>query len=432
MLDSQEAMEKLSLEPSHIPSEHIPTSEHIPACEPTAEPIPAADPVSEPNPAALEPVYDPVEATEQYSKPSEQYEKQEYQEYKPTLYTGQDKPQLYTGPEKLYTGPEKHSYGGQDKLYTGEKHGYGQDKHGYHQDKYADYKHHGQHQEYYSGGYNQDYQEHYNQGHHYRQSVDEDEKYKIIVRHLNYKTTEDTVGEHFSQYGAVRTVNIKKDPDGSSRGFGFVVFESEESLSAAIASENQRLDNHDVIVTKPIPLSEKMKTNMLFVGGLHRDITEEQLRGYFTVFGEITEIIFVENRQTSERKGFCFVHFKENEAVERITEGKNPPLAAVHNIDEYKLDCKKKFPDNHPEQRKLKQRQAAKRYFGGYGPPNGGYGGYGPPPDYYQGGYGGYNDYNGGYHNGGGYDQGGYQNNYDQGYNNGPQRGRGRGGYKPY
>lgn len=392
MTDSQEAeaMERLEIsEPIIATSEPEVASEPEAASEPTLEP---SKPTSEAatslpdalSPGKVPPTYDPAAVQPEYN------EKEDYIDYKPQR------------------GYNEH---------------YGQEYHG-NQGYHGGY--HGN-----QGGYHGNQQQQYNTGHHYRQSVDEDEKFKIIVRHLNYKTTEDTVGEHFAQYGAVRTVNIKKDPDGSSRGFGFVVFESEESLSAAIAKENQRLDNHDVIVTKPIPLSEKMKTNMLFVGGLHRDITEEQLRGYFSVYGEITEIIFVENRQTQERKGFCFVHFKENEAVERITEGKNPPLAAVHNIDEFKLDCKKKFPDNHPEQRKLKQRQAAKRYFGGYGPPNGGYG---PPPDYYQGGYGGYNDYNGGGggYNGGGYEQGGYQNNYDQGYGYNNQRGRGRGNSRPY
>ena len=154
-----------------------------------------------------------------------------------------------------------------------------------------------------------------------------------------------------------------------------------------------------------------MQTNKIFIGKLSPDLTEEHLRDYFSTFGEIDEIQFVFNKQTNERKSFCFIQFKEVMAVEQITRGKVPPESVRHVIDSIEVECKKKFDDNHPVQRKIKaiERQRKGMWGGGDFPPVPyGYGNYygGAPGGYdFYSGYGYYGGYYGGhhgYHGGGG------------------------------
>ena len=64
----------------------------------------------------------------------------------------------------------------------------------------------------------------------------------IFVGSLPFSVTEDTLGQLFTQYGEVMSVNVIKDKyTGQSRGFGFVEMSSEEEAQKAIAG----LNNHN-------------------------------------------------------------------------------------------------------------------------------------------------------------------------------------------
>ena len=57
---------------------------------------------------------------------------------------------------------------------------------------------------------------------------------QIFVGRLNSTIEEDDLNKHFSQYGEVRSCNIKKHPDGKTRGFGFVSFEGTYAVDAIL------------------------------------------------------------------------------------------------------------------------------------------------------------------------------------------------------
>ncbi|MDE0022571.1 MAG: RNA-binding protein [Candidatus Poribacteria bacterium] len=56
---------------------------------------------------------------------------------------------------------------------------------------------------------------------------------RLYVGNLNYRTTEDTLGDIFSEFGDVVEVTIIE-----GKGFGFVEFESEEDAKEAIENLN--------------------------------------------------------------------------------------------------------------------------------------------------------------------------------------------------
>ena len=53
--------------------------------------------------------------------------------------------------------------------------------------------------------------------------------------------------------------------------------------------------------------------NKIYVGNLSYNIEEQDLRGFFSSFGDITEVFIPKDRETGKGRGFAFVTF-ENQA----------------------------------------------------------------------------------------------------------------------
>ncbi|XP_058103582.1 heterogeneous nuclear ribonucleoprotein Q-like [Magnolia sinica] len=69
----------------------------------------------------------------------------------------------------------------------------------------------------------------------------------------------------------------------------------------------------------------KRKEYEVFVGGLDKDATEEDLKKVFSVVGEITEVRLMMNPQTKKNKGFAFLRFATVEKAKRaVSELKSP------------------------------------------------------------------------------------------------------------
>ena len=73
----------------------------------------------------------------------------------------------------------------------------------------------------------------------------------IFVARLNYKTTQETLQQAFSQFGEVASAKIITEKEtGRSKGFGFVEMPNEEEGNKAIAGLNETELDGRVIVVK--------------------------------------------------------------------------------------------------------------------------------------------------------------------------------------
>jgi RNA recognition motif-containing protein len=62
---------------------------------------------------------------------------------------------------------------------------------------------------------------------------------RLYVGNLNFNTTEDTIRDAFSAFGALKYVKILTDRDtGKSRGFGFVEFAEDKDAATAMHTMN--------------------------------------------------------------------------------------------------------------------------------------------------------------------------------------------------
>lgn len=58
----------------------------------------------------------------------------------------------------------------------------------------------------------------------------------------------------------------------------------------------------------------------IYIGNLHYEITEEQLKQIFEEYGQIDEVKIIKDRETGRSKGFGFVTIADDEQGERALE----------------------------------------------------------------------------------------------------------------
>ncbi|XP_049400211.1 heterogeneous nuclear ribonucleoprotein Q-like isoform X2 [Solanum stenotomum] len=94
----------------------------------------------------------------------------------------------------------------------------------------------------------------------------------------------------------------------------------EEHAEMVHAAEEE--EHHEVVKER-----RKRKEIEIFVGGLDKDATEDDLRKVFSKVGEVTEVRLMMNSHTKKNKGFAFLRFATVEQAKRAcTELKNPVI----------------------------------------------------------------------------------------------------------
>jgi len=248
-----------------------------------------------------------------------------------------------------------------------------------------------------------------------------DDDRKLFVGGLSWETSEKELREHFSKFGEIESINVKTDPQtGRSRGFAFIVFTTTDAIDKV-----QEAGEHIINNKKVDPKKAKARHGKIFVGGLTPEISDDEIRAYFTQFGTIVDVELPFDKQKNQRKGFCFITFDSEQVVTELL--KTPK----QKISGKEVDVKRATP-------KPENNIALMRGGGARGTSRGGRGGYGRGGYSHQwpgvGGYppyGSYGGYDVGYSD---YYSGGYYNGYDYGYGTtggsyptgGKQRGTGR------
>ncbi|GLT39657.1 hypothetical protein SLA2020_138370 [Shorea laevis] len=97
---------------------------------------------------------------------------------------------------------------------------------------------------------------------------------------------------------------------------------AEEVERANLADVAEHEERHEVVQER-----RKRKEFEVFVGGLDKDATEEDIRKVFSLVGEVVEVRLMMNPQTRKNKGFAFLRFATIEQAKRaVMELKNPVI----------------------------------------------------------------------------------------------------------
>ncbi|XP_044159559.1 heterogeneous nuclear ribonucleoprotein A3 isoform X4 [Bufo gargarizans] len=206
---------------------------------------------------------------------------------------------------------------------------------------------------------------------------------KLFIGGLSFETTDDSLREHFEQWGKLTDCVVMRDPQTKrSRGFGFVTYSCVEEVDAAMSARPHKVDGRVVEPKRAVSREDSVRpgahltVKKIFVGGIKEDTEEYHLRDYFETYGKIETIEVMEDRQSGKKRGFAFVTFDDHDTVDKIV------VQKYHTINGHNCEVKKALSKQ--------EMQTASSQRGGYG---GGRGGYGGGGDGYNG-FGGDSNYN--------------------------------------
>jgi len=159
---------------------------------------------------------------------------------------------------------------------------------------------------------------------------------KIFVGGLSWETTTKDLREYFEKIGEVTSCTLKTDVETrQSRGFGFVVFKSSETVQKILDTKEHKLHGRTI---DPKPANPRQGIKKIFVGRLDPGVPEDDVKTYFGTFGTVSKIDFPFDKQKEQRRAFCFVEFESDAAVKKILEQE------THKIGGQEVDVKKATP----------------------------------------------------------------------------------------
>lgn len=180
---------------------------------------------------------------------------------------------------------------------------------------------------------------------------------KLFIGGISWETTEEKLKDYFQAFGEVIEAVIMKDrATGRARGFGFVVF-TDPSVADVVVLEKHNIDGRLVEAKKAVPREEQQgvnrnnngnggglspslvaRTKKIFVGGLASTVTENDFRKYFEQFGAITDVVVMYDHGTQRPRGFGFITFDTEDAVDRVLQ------KTFHELNEKMVEVKRAIP----------------------------------------------------------------------------------------
>ena len=116
----------------------------------------------------------------------------------------------------------------------------------------------------------------------------------IFVKNIPKDVTPREFDEYFSKYGNIISAKIAEDEEGESMGYGFVLYENEENAKKAIDEchgkmwKNKKLFVCQFQKNRP---RKPLRFNNLYVRNIPKDWTEDDVRKYFSKYGDISSMI---------------------------------------------------------------------------------------------------------------------------------------------
>ncbi|CAL5337370.1 unnamed protein product [Camellia sinensis] len=181
---------------------------------------------------------------------------------------------------------------------------------------------------------------------------------KLFIGGISWETNEEKLKDHFEAYGEVlQTVVMRDKTNGRPRGFGFVVF-ADPSILDRVLQDKHLIDGRTVEAKRAMSREEQQtapragnsgnsrnfgsggiyRTKKIFVGGLPPTLTEEGFREYFETYGGVTDVVVMYDQQTQRPRGFGFISFHSEDAVDRVLH------KTFHDLGGKQVEVKRALP----------------------------------------------------------------------------------------
>ncbi|GAB4830750.1 hypothetical protein Ancab_004782 [Ancistrocladus abbreviatus] len=177
---------------------------------------------------------------------------------------------------------------------------------------------------------------------------------KLFIGGISWDTNEDRLRQYFQTFGEVVEAVIMKDrTTGRARGFGFVIY-ADPAVAERVVKQKHMLDGRTVEAKKAVPRDDQYvpgknsssihgspgpaRTKKIFVGGLPSTMTESDFKRYFDQFGMITDVVVMYDHNTQRPRGFGFITYESEEAVERAL------VRTFHELNGKMVEVKRAVP----------------------------------------------------------------------------------------
>ena len=196
-------------------------------------------------------------------------------------------------------------------------------------------------------------------------------KAKIFIGGIPFEAEDADVRLTFEKYGDILDISIVKDKmTGKSRGFGFVTYVDENSITSCLQGDNAVL-GRQVDLRRAVPRGQEAPQNQerktfktcgdsmhssnpgmigekkqdsdddwrkkVFVGGVPQEVDNAMMNDYFSKYCEHPDARLMYDRGTGRSRGFGFVVFPSSEVVEQV-------LTERHELGGRQVEIKRAVP----------------------------------------------------------------------------------------
>jgi len=159
---------------------------------------------------------------------------------------------------------------------------------------------------------------------------------KIFIGGLPKTATEDALWTHFQWYGPVEKVDLKYDPEGGFRGFGFITFKDRATAEKVLGENGIQFQGKWIDCKLATGTKGGGKTGMdkggkgggkgkggsggndemkIFIGAMPKTVTQDAVWNFCMQFGTVQQVDLKYDENQSFR-GFGFVTFTSPDAVQ--------------------------------------------------------------------------------------------------------------------
>lgn len=139
----------------------------------------------------------------------------------------------------------------------------------------------------------------------------------FYISGLHKETTVKVLQDYFEDHGEISSIKILEKSSRKNRGVGFIKFISCD-VDSVLALNDSELLGRRIKVRLPSHTSkqtqEKIESNVVFVGNIPFNSTEDTIGQYFSKCGDIFEVRIARNSDMTLRE-FCYIEFTNVESV---------------------------------------------------------------------------------------------------------------------
>lgn len=172
-----------------------------------------------------------------------------------------------------------------------------------------------------------------------RERPEDKSKRIVFAYNIPVNATMDELYKFFGRAGRVKDIRLISDRHTKrSKGMGYIEFESEVSVSKALALSGQTLLSLPVIITIPFSNNRSQQQQQqggaadptgasgssvdtsacVYAGNLAPNVTADDIRSIFGAFGEVIDVSMPVNILTKKPCGYAFVRYKDSGAANTV------------------------------------------------------------------------------------------------------------------